>query len=291
MKKIFFILLSVLLLLFAAIAVLKYQGVEEETDDATGRFTVTEREGIQQFWQLYRQATEHRIAGELEEAIAGYSQALMLNDEHEDALYYLGNLYWELDRHGEAENAWKRLVQINPASTRGHMRLGDLYLCFESEAYFNIDDAEREYQRALEINSEQTGSLLRLGQLALIKDSLVEARDYFETVLGANDRSVKAQYLGGYIAWKQELPDDAVTMFNLAVQYSLPAHTPQDNLGEGATKSWQPLTVSRGSNCQIFQPYLVSLAELHPPISARQVEHGYQELNTFLEHIRTVARY
>ncbi len=286
MKKIFILLSSTLLLLFAAIAVLKYQPAEKGAEDATGGLTVTEREGIQQFWQLYRQATQDRIAGDLEKAIAGYSQALALNDEHEDALYYIGNLYWELGRYGEAESAWKRLVQINPASTRGYMRLGDLYLCFENEDYFNIDNAEREYQRALDINREETGSLLALGQLYLIKGRLAKARGYFEAVLGTHDRSVMALYLSGYIAWKQGFPDDAVTRFNLAVQYSLPDDTTQGTLGEGATKSGQPLTVSRGSNCQIFQPYLVDLAALHPPISARPVEQSYQDLDTFLDHIR-----
>ncbi len=290
MKKILLIFSSVFLFLFAAVAVLKFERTEEVARDSTAGLAVTERERIQQFWQLYRGATRHRIAGEFEAAIADYSQALTLNGKHEDTLYYLGNMYWELGSFRAAETAWKRLVQINPGSPRGHLRLGDLYLCFANKAHFNIDAAEREYERAFDINREETGSLLRLGQLALIKGSLGEAQGYLEAVLGTNARSVEAQFLSGYIAWKQGSPAEAGALFGLAAQYSQSTDSTQDELGEGATKSGQPLTVSRRSDCRIFQQYMGNLAQLQPPIPADLVAHRYQELDALLERIRKMAQ-
>ncbi len=277
------------MLLFAAVALLKFQRAEEVAGDSTGGLGATEKESIRQFWQLYREATKHRIAGELKAAIADYSQALALNDNHENTLYYLGNMHWELGSYRAAESTWKRLVKINPASTRGHLRLGDLYLCFENKAHFNIAAAQREYKRAFDINREETGSLLRLGQLALIKGRLTEARGYFKAVLGTNSRSVPAQFLSGYIAWKQGSSAEASDLFGLAALYSQPADTSQGNLGAGDTRYGQPMTVSRRSDCQIFEQYLADLAQLKPPIPAAIVERRYQELGALLGRIRKMA--
>ena len=289
MKKLVIIFSSVFLLLFAAVALLKLQRAEQVTGDSAGGLGAIEKEHIQQFWQHYRGATKHRITGDLTAAIDAYSQALTLNDNHEDALYYLGNMYWELGSYRAAETAWQRLVRVNPDSPRGHLRLGDLYLCFENKVLFNIDAAEREYERAFKINREETGSLLRLGQLALIRGRLTEAQGYFEAVLGANDRSLEAQFLSGYIAWKQGFLAVAATRFGLAVQYSQPADTSRGNLGEGATKSGRPLTVSSRSDCRIFSRYLADLAEMQPPIPAELVDRSYQDLDALLQRIRTQA--
>ena len=289
MKKLVIIFSSVFLLLFAAVALLKLQRAEQVTGDTAGGLGAIEKEHIQQFWQLYRGATKYRIAGELTAAIDAYSRALALNDKHEDTLYYLGNMYWELGSYRAAETAWQRLVRVNPDSPRGHLRLGDLYLCFENKVLFNIDAAEREYERAFKINREETGSLLRLGQLALIRGRLTEAQGYFEAVLGANDRSLEAQFLRGYIAWKQGFLAVAATRFGLAARYSRPADTSHGNLGEWATKSGHPLTVSRRSDCRIFSRYLADLAEMQPPIPAELVDRSYQDLDALLQRIRTQA--
>ena len=289
MKKLVIIFSSVFLLLFAAVALLKFQRAEQVTGETAGGLGTIEKEHIQQFWQHYRGATKHRIAGDLTAAIDAYSQALTLNDNHEDALYYLGNMYWELGSYRAAETAWQRLVRVNPDSPRGHLRLGDLYLCFENKVLFNIDAAEREYERAFKINREETGSLLRLGQLALIRGRLTEAQGYFEAVLGTNDRSLEAQFLRGYIAWKQGFLAVAATRFGLAARYSRPADTSHGNLGEGASKSGHPLTVSRRSDCRIFSRYLADLAQLQPPIPADLVERSYQDLDALLQRIRTQA--
>ncbi len=290
MKKIILIFSSVFLSLFVAVVLLKFQRTEQVAGDSTVGLGATEKESIRQFWQLYRGATKHRIAGELKAAIADYSQALTLNDKHEDTLYYLGNMYWELGSYRAAETAWKRLVKINPGSPRGHLRLGDLYLCFENKALFNIDAAQREYELAFKLNRERTGSLLRLGRIALLKGRLTEARSYFKAVLGTNTRSLEAQFLSGYIAWKQGSRDEAEALFGLAARYSQAADTFGVKLGQGATKSGQPLTVSRRSDCQIFQQHLAALTGLQPPIPAALVEHRYQQLDALLGRIRKMAQ-
>ena len=172
--------------LFVTITLLKSPSspVNSENDDSEKM--LVEKEKIQRFCEIYRQATEHRIAGRKKEAAVDYQSALMLSDQHEDALYYLGNIYLDLGDIEGAEKVWKRLVQINPNSARAHFQLGDLYLIIEHNALFNIRSAEVEFQRALEINKEETAPLLRLGQIALIRSNLSDARSLFEAVTASN---------------------------------------------------------------------------------------------------------
>ena len=237
MKKIIFIFISVLFVLFVTITLLKSPSspVNSESDDSEKM--LVEKEKIQRFWVNYRQATEHRIAGRKKKAAVDYQRALMLNDQHEDALYYLGNIYLDLGDIEGAEKVWKRLVQINPNSARTYFQLGDLYLIIEQNTLFNIQLAEVEFQRALEINKEETAPLLRLGQIALIHSNLSDARSLFEAVTASNFKSVEAYFLDGYIAWKKGDKQKALNLLVQAAEASRPVEPTHGVLGEGDTKS------------------------------------------------------
>ena len=76
----------------------------------------TDREQVLRFWELYREATDHRVAGRTREAASTYESALELKDDHEDALYYLGNMYVELDEHAvggarRGDASWRSAVR------------------------------------------------------------------------------------------------------------------------------------------------------------------------------------
>ncbi|MFQ5932967.1 MAG: tetratricopeptide repeat protein, partial [Nitrospiraceae bacterium] len=178
MNKLFALVLGVLLLLFLGITLLKNRSPGDDILDVTRVAAPAERARIQRFWELYRQATGHRIAGRTRQAVETYAGALELNTEHEDALYYLGNVYFDLGEFADAETAWKRLVDVNPTSARAHSQLGNLYLCFDYEELVDLEAAEAEFQRALDIYKEDTGPLLRLGEIALIRGDVAQARYY-----------------------------------------------------------------------------------------------------------------
>ncbi len=181
------------------------------------RDTMGARAGIREFWEIYRGATGHRVAGRIGAARDAYRRALELNPRHEDALYYLGNMELELGRYDEAHSAWARLVQINPSSPRAHSRLGDLYACMDPGAPRDLAKAEAEFRRALELNREETGPLLRLGEIALMRGNLAGATSFLDVVIGSHSRSVEAHFLKGYVAWKRAQPDSAATLFREAV--------------------------------------------------------------------------
>ena len=129
MRRSLIVLGAAFLLLFGAVAVWKQNPEQHGPDRHTKQQATDERERVHAFWQRYREATAHRLAGRREAALEAYRQALALDPQHEDALYYLGNVHLERGAHADAARAWKRLAALNPRSSRAHLRLGDLYLC------------------------------------------------------------------------------------------------------------------------------------------------------------------
>jgi tetratricopeptide (TPR) repeat protein len=169
-------------------------------DSATG-LAGGERARIREFWTVYRSATAERMAQRPAAAADGYARALTLQPDHEDALYYLGSMRLALGDYAGAEQAWRRLVEVNPAGARGHSQLGSLYLCLDAGAPFQPDSAAAHFRLAHRINQEETGPPLHLGEAALIQGNAAVATSWFEAVLGSHIRSAPAHFYLGYLAW------------------------------------------------------------------------------------------
>jgi tetratricopeptide (TPR) repeat protein len=167
-----------------------------------GEAPVVDRPRVQSFWSIYREATAARIAHNTQVAAESYARALVLNPNHEDALYYLGSMRLALGDFTGAARAWRILVSVNPSSARTQSQLGALYMCLDPGAPFQLDSAERHLRRAHEINKEETGPLLRLGEVALMRVDAEAARRFFETVLATDAANGPAHFYAGYIAWK-----------------------------------------------------------------------------------------
>lgn len=108
MRKTLIAVLILLLALFTIVTLLKRRPAEVISENGGDIKTVAEKQRIQHFWEVYRKATEFRITGVLDSAAAKYRKAIELNNRHEDALYYLGNMYFELGEFDAAEQIWKR---------------------------------------------------------------------------------------------------------------------------------------------------------------------------------------
>lgn len=217
-----------------------------------------ERRRVREFWDVYRQANSARIAGDVGQAAAGYRAALALNGDHEDALYYLGNMAMELGEFDEAERAWSHLVQVNPASARGHSQLGRLYMCADRGA-IDVDRARANLEAAASVNAEQTGPLLDLGRLALLEGDTGAARRDFEHVLQSNPGSMPASFFVGYVAWLGGDRAGADEAFARALAATAPTRA-APVAGEGATKAGDDPMLARRERCSGFDVHLTGLA-------------------------------
>ncbi|MFQ5628111.1 MAG: tetratricopeptide repeat protein [bacterium] len=278
---------ALLLALFTAITLVKFNSDQNNSLDSASEKSLIEKEKIRQFWQIYRQATKHRLAGELDQAVLAYKQAIALNENHEDALYYYGNVCQELGKYRIAEEMWEKLARINPSSVRAHQQLGNIYLDYQQENIFDIQRAETAFQRAHDINGEETGPLLRLGEISLIKDDRNAASKYFDAVLGSNFKSVEAYFLNGYMAWKSKDIQRAQAMFAKAVDYSRPTIPTKGVLGEGDTKPGAlSLEVKRTGP---FHTLINNLTTIDQHSTPAQLDMRYREVDNLIAHIRKLA--
>jgi tetratricopeptide (TPR) repeat protein len=163
-----------------------------------------ERQRVLQFWEHFNSATRTRVRGDCAAASRSYEDALALDPTHEECLYYLGQCRRELGEPGPAREAFQRLVELNPASARGHLALGALLASPDPDEPLDLESAERHLRRAHEINKEETGPLVRLGEVLLVTGRSEEARTWFEAALMTNSKSVEAALLAGYVAWEAE---------------------------------------------------------------------------------------
>jgi tetratricopeptide (TPR) repeat protein len=157
---------------------------------------------VLRFWDRYHAATAARIGHDCGKAAELYQEALALDPRHEDCLYYLGQCRRDLGKPGEAREAFEKLVELNPASARGHLALASLLASPEGTEPMDVVQAEAHLRRAHAINGEETGPMVRLGEVLVVEGKVAEAREWFESALRTNPKSVEAAFLAGYLAWE-----------------------------------------------------------------------------------------
>lgn len=277
---------AVAVLLFGTVTLLKLRTREDGADTGTPRQATAQEARVREFWDIYRQATDYRIAGNTKSAAESYARALDLNPQHEDALYYLGNMYLELGRYPEAQTTWEHLVLVNPRSSRAHSRLGDLHFCLEPGAPTDLTQAEADFRRALDINREETGPVLHLGEIALVRGSLTDARRYLDAVIGANSESVEAHFLKGYVAWREGDRRQAAALFAKAVELARPPAPAGGVSGEGDTKRGPAPLVAPRTRCRAFQPEIALLSGPAGSDLSVRMQAQYQRLEQRIEEFR-----
>jgi Flp pilus assembly protein TadD len=199
------------------------QPVQAATVNKVSALPEDERQRVRDFWTSYREATQERVAGQRELAAASYRKALAFDPKHEDVLYYLGNVLFDLDSLDAARRMFARLVEVNPRSARGHARLGVVYLCSPTLGPVRVDDAEQEFRAAADLNREETGPYVRLAEVALLRGDARGATRALETVLGSNSKSAAANFLLGYQAWLGGRRTLAAQSFRTALEAGAPS--------------------------------------------------------------------
>lgn len=277
------LLLSAVAVTAVGVALLRVgAGADADDPGASDSAAAAQREQVQRFWELYRRATAHRVAGRLEEAVGPYREALALNPAHEDALYYLGNTLFELGWPAEAEGAWRRLAEAAPHSARAHAQLGTLYSCPAYPPFMDLAGAAREFQQALAINQEETGPLVRLGQIALLRGAHEDAWRYLDAVTRSHERSVEAHFLKGYVAWQRGDRAEARRLFSAAVRATQARSEPAGVPGEGDTRSGRPL--GSRTSCELVPIPLDTLHALGPgkQVPDEEVARHYRALGRWI---------
>jgi tetratricopeptide (TPR) repeat protein len=188
--------------LVVSLAIATAPGCRRPEETAKPGISDGERQRVLRFWERYNAATSARIDHDCGRAAGIYEEALRLEPRHEDCLYYLGQCRRELGQPAEAREAFESLVGANPASARGHLALASLLASPEASEPMDLGAAESHLRRAHEINGEETGPMVHLGEVLVVEGKTAEAREWFESALRTNAKSVEAAFLAGYLAWE-----------------------------------------------------------------------------------------
>jgi len=87
------------------------QAAQKKSPAATATKAPAARQSAE-FTKLAKQADAAREAGRLEDAIKLYNQALQLNHKWAEGWWYLGSIFYDRDRYGEASEALKLLLSL-----------------------------------------------------------------------------------------------------------------------------------------------------------------------------------
>lgn len=261
MRRVLVIVLLVLVAAFAGVHLSRQRRSAVETPpESASTLSEEEKAEIRRFWDVYREAARLQRAGRWEDAARGYTEALAIDPAHEDALYYLGNVRFELAEYDAAIRAWRRLTEVNPLAGRAYLQLGAIHSCGASGAPFDLEVAQASFERALEINKEHTSPVLKLGEVHLLKREDATAAAYFDKVLRTDPGGIEANYLRGYIAWRQGDTRAALMSLQRAVEAAVRAKPAPSASGEGETRGKGPMLAEGAGRKSLFTPALEALA-------------------------------
>lgn len=206
-RKNFIFIAVILLIAFAGITIVKYLRHPDVSDSLT---EVTKSDSKQTFWTYYNRATEYRLQNKEDSSILAYQEALKLNPDHEDALYYIGNMYMKMDKFDRAQEKWEKLIELNPQSERAYNQLGNLYFCVKHTDYFHPEKAKTYFKRAADLNNLTLNPNLRLGEIALFQDRTNDAFVILNRLSVMDQKNAEIFFILGYLNWKSGKEQDAM---------------------------------------------------------------------------------
>lgn len=259
-KRLHILSFSLLVLLYFSVGIWKYvsQGELQKAHSMKEEQNV-EMKASKEFWSHYQQATSSRTAGDYEQAIHHYKEALKRDGEHTDALYYLGSMYLFQRKFKEAEKYWLRLEDIQENIPRTQLQLGTLYFCMDDEnPLFDTEKAEKKFSYAKKLNREEIGAPLQLSKIAILGNNIPEAKEFLDAVLSADNTNYQALFLRGYIDWRENKKEAGKK--RLMKAWRIYQSLGQIKIhGEGATKKGARAMLSKDMFCDMFQANIDSL--------------------------------
>jgi tetratricopeptide (TPR) repeat protein len=249
-KKFIFIAV-ILLIVFAGITIVKYLGHRGHNGSLTEN---VKSDSIQTFWTYYNRATEYRLQGKEDSSIIDYQEALKLNPNHEDALYYIGNMYMKVDKFDQAQKTWEKLIEQNPQSERAYNQLGNLYFCVKHTDYFHPEKSKWYFKRAADLNKETLNPNLRLGEIALFQNRTNDAFDIFNKLSMMDQKNAEIFFIIGYLNWKSGR--EQVAIKDLERTFEQGITTIFINEQGGTAISAKNASIGKNKECDLFMDWL-----------------------------------
>lgn len=142
----------------------------------------------------------YAIAGDTITALADFDKAIRINPDDEDVQEALGQMLYELKRYDEADNAYRRIMAINPTSVMGYMGLGrDAY------AKGNYEESIRQYDNVIRMYDDYSSGYAFRAESYLKLGKYLEAINDITKSLSIDNDAKAHHYLF-------EFPDNQITL-------------------------------------------------------------------------------
>jgi Flp pilus assembly protein TadD len=112
--------------------------------------------------------------GDVEGALECFNKAVELDEEHEEAHYYLAMALMDMKRHQEAEAHFRRSIDLKDNISRTHADFAELLHHMGQK-----EEAEAEYRQALELDPSNAIAIMNLGTLLRDSGRFSEATDLY----------------------------------------------------------------------------------------------------------------
>jgi len=84
---------------------------------------------MQDPFQAYKRAFDHEESGELDKAIAAYSEAIRLDPDCAEAYFFRGGVYAKKDAFDRAIADYTQAIRFNPKDAEAYRRRARAYEC------------------------------------------------------------------------------------------------------------------------------------------------------------------
>jgi tetratricopeptide repeat protein/glycosyl transferase family 9 (putative heptosyltransferase) len=132
--------------------------------------------------------------GRLEEALGVCGEAVGRHPEFAEAHYNLGRIYQDLERHGQAVEAFQRALVLRPDYAQAHNNLA-----ISLHALGRVEEAVREYECAIDADPAYDDPRVNLGMALRDVGRLDEAVAHYRGLLGVRPDLTEARWNLGHI--------------------------------------------------------------------------------------------
>jgi len=158
-------------------------------------------------------AVRYHQAGRLDEAIARYRQALVVNPEYVGVHNNLGTALFEQGKLEEAEASYCLALTFEPGDVEAHNNLGTVF-----HQQGKLDEAVASYREALALRPDHAEAHSNLGAALFSLGKPDEALACYRRALAIKPNFVAALVYLGTVLWEQGKLDEAEAAFRRALK-------------------------------------------------------------------------
>ena len=192
----------------------------------TNHESLQQRRGLPKVQQIFADAVQLHQAGQLQDAIGRYQQAIGLRRNYPEAHYNLGLALQQLGRLDEAVTFYRRAIDLKPDYLDAHSNLG---VAFTEQG--RLADAASCFQATISLRPDYPQAINHLGVVLQQQGRLDESVACFRKAIALEPGFVDAFSNLGIAFQKQDRLDEAAACYQKAIDLAPNHMKAHNNLG------------------------------------------------------------